>query len=123
MTSANANTSRWWQQLDLLRRFVVFLAVEGPVKIYQLWRLTASNFESQLAVVTTLKNLGRPLFQDYSREGRLIGFFLRIGRVLIGVIIQMVLLVVFLAIVLAWLILPIIITYRVFDNIFSLINS
>ncbi len=123
MTSANANTSRWWQQLDLLRRFALFLIVDGPVKIFQLWRLTASNFESQLAVVTTLKNLGRPLFQDYSREGRLIGFFFRIGRVVVGVVIQIVLSVIFLAILLAWLILPIIIIYRVFDIIFSLANS
>lgn len=95
----------------------MFLVVDGPLKIYQLWRVTAANFEAQLAVVATAKNITRPLFQDYSREGRLIGIFLRLGRILVGILIQVLLVIVFAAIIILWLLLPLYIVYQLFSNL------
>ena len=104
----------------MLRHFGRFLVVDGPRKIFELWQATAGNFEAEMAVVATAKNLGKPLFQDYSREGRLIGFLLRLGRILVGSFIQLVILIVFIALIILWLLLPFIIIYFVLLNVAGL---
>lgn len=104
----------------MLRHFGRFLVVDGPRKIFELWRLTAANFEAEISVVSTAKNLGKPLFQDYSREGRFIGFFLRLGRIVIGILIQAILLLIFIALVIIWLLLPALIIYEIFVNLAGL---
>lgn len=106
----------WWRWADLIRHFLVWLFWDGSIKIYQLWYGTAANFEAQLAVIVTLKNITKPLYQDYTREGRVAGFILRLGRIFIGTIVQVVVALVFTAILLAWLALPFYLLYQISRN-------
>ena len=101
----------------MVRHFGVFLIIDGPKKIFELWRSTAANFEAELAVVSTFKNLSRPLFQDYSREGRIIGFFMRLARIIAGIVVQLVLAILFIALTIGWLLLPLYIAYQIFSNL------
>lgn len=120
MIEAHAKAPWWWRQLDMVRHFLVFLVVDGPVKIFALWESTASSFEAQLNVIANLENITKPLFQDYTREGRLVGFFLRLGRIAVGIIIQVLIAVIFAALAVAWLALPLYLAFQVFSNLFSL---
>jgi hypothetical protein len=122
MIDAHPNAPRWWQQADMVRHFGVFLIIDGPRKIFELWRGTAANFEAELAVVSTAKNLSRPLFQDYSREGRIIGFFMRLVRIVIGVIVQIILAAVFAALVVGWILLPLYLAFQIFTNVVAIIG-
>lgn len=117
MVKSHANKSWSWRQADAIRHFMVFLVVDGPIKIYSLWHSTAQAFEGQVAVVTTARNLGKPLFQDYTREGRFIGFFFRIGRIVIGAIIQVLIALLFVVAAIIWVILPFYIAYQIFNNL------
>lgn len=117
MIDAHPNAPRWWQQADMVRHFGVFLIIDGPKKIFELWRSTAANFEAELAVVSTFKNLSRPLFQDYSREGRIIGFFMRLARIFAGIVVQLVLAILFIVLTIGWLLLPLYIAYQIFSNL------
>lgn len=42
--------------------------------------------ESQIGIVDTFHNLDKPLFQDYTRQGRIIGFVFRLVRILAGLV-------------------------------------
>lgn len=65
--------------------------------IFSYWYLTSANrfldalrgawqgIESEIGIVDTFHNLDKPLFQDYSRQGRVIGFVFRIARILAGI--------------------------------------
>jgi hypothetical protein len=122
MIDAHPNAPRWWQQADMVRHFAVFLIIDGPKKIFELWRATAANFEAELSIVSTAKNLMRPLFQDYSREGRIIGFFLRLVRIVAGIIVQLALVAVFIALSIGWILLPLYLAYQIFSNLFIIVG-
>jgi len=120
MVSPHAKQSVIWRYLDLIRHFLVWLTYDGTLAVYQLWQAVASNFESQIAVITTFRNLGKPLFQDYTREGRFIGFILRIGRIIVGLVVQLLLAIFFIIVLLAWLILPYYLLYQIVRNLINL---
>jgi hypothetical protein len=65
-----------------------------------------SFLEGRLAIRSTFFNLGKPLFQDYSREGRIIGVFLRLGRIFIALIIDALASLAYLLLVILWFFLP-----------------
>ena len=46
------------------------------------WQAT----EAQIGIIDTFHNLDKPLFQDYSRQGRIIGFVFRLGRIIAGLL-------------------------------------
>lgn len=123
MIDAHSNAPAWWRQADALRHFAVFLLIEGPLKVYSLWRSTAANFEAELAVIPTAKNITKPLFQDYSREGRIIGIFLRLGRIVIGSLIQIILAVAFSVLAVAWMLLPLYVAYQITANLGAVITG
>ena len=120
MVSPHAKQSLLWRYLDIFRHFLVWLTYDGTLAIYHFWQSTAANFESQIAVITTFKNLGKPLFQDYTREGRLIGFILRIGRVIAGLAVQIIVALFFILALIAWLALPYYLLYQITRNLINL---
>ncbi|MEX0689863.1 MAG: hypothetical protein WD095_00290 [Candidatus Paceibacterota bacterium] len=65
-----------------------------------------------LALRITLKNIFTPLYKDYSVIGHIIGFFLRLSRIIIASIVYGVFLGIALALYLFWLALPILIIYQ-----------
>ncbi len=117
MVRPHAKQSFIWRYLDVIRHFLVWLTYDGTLAVYRLWQNTASSFENQIAVTTTFKNLGRPLFQDYSREGRLIGFLFRVIRVIAGIAVQIVVAIFFAIVAVVWLILPYYLLYQIGRNL------
>ncbi len=71
---------------------VLFDAVRFPVWWYgaglvRAWRWFASTIRfgvDRLALPTQLRHLGTPMFGDYSREGRVISFFVRLFQLLVA---------------------------------------
>ncbi|HPH78969.1 MAG TPA: hypothetical protein PLH65_02705 [bacterium] len=81
--------------------------------IYQvfvgLWSLIASYFDIQMMI----KHLGEPLYQDYSYSGRAIGFLIRLGRIILGVFLQIILAIILGILLLLWVLLPLIISVKI----------
>lgn len=116
MLVPHAQQSATWRQFDQARHFVLFLFVTVPLGIITGWRTTAVSFESQIAVVSTLKNIGKPLFQDYSRAGRIIGILMRLARAAAGSLVQVVVLVFYLILLIGWYMLPFYLLYQIIRN-------
>jgi|GEM_PF-2283779 len=116
MLYPHAEASATWRGLDQARHFVLFLFVTTPLGIFNAWRTAALSFESQIAVVSTLKNITKPLFQDYTRAGRLIGILMRLARAAAGIATQIVVLVFYLALLIAWYLLPFYLVYQIIRN-------
>ena len=57
---------------------------QSPNWVFSHFLGTVHQLDGYFAVRETIKNLNQPLFQDYSRQGRIIGFFFRIGRILLA---------------------------------------
>ncbi len=95
----------------------MWLVYDGTKAIYNYWLSTAQTFEAEIAVVITAKNITKPLYQDYTREGRLIGFVIRLGRIAAGIIIQLAIAAAFLLVAVVWVALPFYIFYQIFRNL------
>jgi hypothetical protein len=67
---------------------------------------TVRTLDGTFAVVDTFRNLGRPLYQDYTWQGRVIGVFLRLARIGFGIIMYVLAAVVYFIAYLMWLALP-----------------
>jgi hypothetical protein len=67
-----------------MQRFVSFWYLSSGAKALTWLKVLIAGFEGNLAVATTAKNLGKPLFQDYTLQGRFIGFGFRIVRIIFG---------------------------------------
>lgn len=73
-----------------------------------------------LNVVPMAQNIFAPLYQDYSRTGRIIAFPIRLIWILIGSIIQLIITIPLLAIYLFYLVLPIMPLWAVADYLTNL---
>jgi hypothetical protein len=69
---------------------------------------TVRTLDNTFAVGDTWRNIGRPLFQDYTWQGRIIGVFLRILRILAAYIVYFLAAVVYLFFYLLWIAFPLI---------------
>ncbi|MBU0647727.1 hypothetical protein KJ855_00950 [Patescibacteria group bacterium] len=66
------------------------------------------------AVQIMFKHITEPLYQDYTWQGRIIGFMVRSGRIILGVIVELIVILFLGVILLLWLFLPLIILGKVF---------
>ena len=69
------------------------------------------------AIKITLRYLFQPLYKDYSFVGRILGFFFRSCRILIGLIAYVLMGSIFLILYLAWLVLPLALIFNVISKI------
>jgi hypothetical protein len=88
--------------------------------LFQLWYLqsgpwvlnrylgTVRIFDGTFALKDTWKNISRPLFQDYTWQGRLIGVGLRLFRIGLGALIYTLTAVIYAVSWILWLLLPVI---------------
>lgn len=63
-----------------------FWYMHSPGRFYAACLHSIGSLDNTFAVRDTAKNLGKPLFQDYTYQGRIIGVFLRCSRIAIGVL-------------------------------------
>lgn len=67
-----------------------------------------NQFENTLAVKDTAVNLRKPLFQDYTTSGRVIGFLIRLVRIGAGLVLYTLISLIYLFLYLLWLAFPLI---------------
>lgn len=87
--------------------FFRFWYVQSFAWAWQHYRSTIASFEAQIAIKATWKNIGEPLFQDYTFQGKVIGFFLRIARIFFGGIFYGIIACIALFLYIFWLLFPI----------------
>jgi len=85
-TSLSTKISSW------TIRLLFFWLIEGPKKYWKKVFTLSVAFESAWATLITLRYFFKPLYQDYSITGRIIGPLFRLGRIIIGVGMHLVLL-------------------------------
>ena len=78
-----------------------------------------STFDSQIAVKTTWKNIGQPLFQDYTLQGKFIGFIFRILRIIFGSLLYLVIAIAGAIAYLFWLLFPLLCVISILGFFFA----
>lgn len=64
--------------------FFIFWYLTSPERFYHGTRKLIGTIDQNIAVLETAQHITEPIFQDYSKQGRVLGFFFRLGRILIG---------------------------------------
>lgn len=95
--------------ITFLKWYYVTLSA-GLIDIGRDWfRLISSQF----AIGVMWQNITQPLYQDYTYSGRIIGFLIRMARIIIGLIIEGLIIFVLVLIFILWLFLPLLALYKV----------
>ncbi len=81
-----------------------------------IYQLIAGVFDIQMMI----KHISEPLYQDYSYQGRAIGFIVRSGRILLGLFTQLILMIILGIMMVIWLLLPLVIIVKIIYIIFTL---
>jgi hypothetical protein len=69
---------------DVLR-FPLWWYQHGVVAGFRWWVQQLEGGEARLALIVLMKNLGRPMFGDYTREGRAISFGVRLVQLVVSI--------------------------------------
>jgi hypothetical protein len=98
-----------YRLLDFLRHWYF-----DSFKIYSHFIISLlEKFDRKIAFKITLRNLFRPLYQDASLIGYILGFFFRSGRLIMGGIVYVIFLSIAILFYLAWLITPLYIIFKI----------
>lgn len=97
----------WWYSKGLVS---VFKHVSNSIK----------NTSRDLALPTMFKNIFKPMFGQYDKQGRFISFIMRILMIISRLVIFIFLFLIYFAILIFWIVLPIIVAYELKHNISSL---
>lgn len=71
--------------LDVVR-FPVWWYTRGAAQVAAWYGQQLGFGIDRLALIVLLRNLGRPMFGDYSWQGRIISFFVRIVQLIVSII-------------------------------------
>ena len=86
--------------------FWTYWYVQSAARFYRGCLAAIGSVEDEVAVVDTARNIGKPLFQDYSRQGRVLGVAFRSVRIVGGVLAFGFVIIGYGLLYLAWLALP-----------------
>lgn len=75
--------------------------------------------EDEVAVVDTARNIGKPLFQDYTRQGRVLGILFRLARIFAGVVMFGSIIIGYGLLYLFWLTAPLICLISILGSLFG----
>ncbi len=89
--------------------YIEWLLIRTPKKIFVILKRLTILVNNEIAFTLNLRLLFTPIYGDYTKAGRAIGFFFRIGEVLIGTILVLSLVIITLLSPVLWLSLPIVI--------------
>src|ERR1700722_10341701 len=94
----------------LLKRFFYHIVdffhhwyVDGSRAIANKYILTLEVADQSFAVKITLRHFFEPLYKDYSVIGRILGFVLRTGRIIVGGIVYLLISIGFALVYIIWL--------------------
>jgi len=87
--------------------FLTYWYLQSPARFYRAFLGATTTVENQMGVQDMIRNISKPLFQDYTFQGRLIGLGLRIVRILAGVILFTLTFIIYILLFLLWNLFPI----------------
>lgn len=102
-----------------MKHLVLYWYVESFGKIYGAYLRTLEHLEGQIAVRDTARNISKPLFQDYTYQGRFIGVLLRLSRIVVGIFLYSLIMAVYLLAYLIWLLFPFICLASIFGSLLA----
>ncbi|MFZ5392029.1 MAG: hypothetical protein ACOZAR_02430 [Patescibacteria group bacterium] len=79
-----------------------------------------STISQSFAISIMAKHIFEPLYQDYTYAGRVIGFFIRSGRIILGLIVEFIFLLIIGLIMILWVLLPLIIIGKIIFILFTM---
>ena len=88
----------------------------GPWAIRR-YMSTVQILDGTFAIGDTWRNIGRPVFQDYTWQGRIIGVFLRLARIGLGYFTYFVAALLYVSVYIIWLLFPVICLISLFGGI------
>src|SRR3989344_7808394 len=100
--------------------FPIWWYTQGLTRILAYVFDSIRNTNRNLAVGLMFKNLFKPMFGQYDREGRIISFFFRIILTFSRSIIFVLLVILYLLVIIFWLFLPVEVCWGIFNNFSSL---
>lgn len=89
-----------------MNNFFTYWYVQSASRFFQAYRETLSTTEETFAISQTIKNISKPLFQDYTLGGRVVGVLLRCVRIIGGLFSYLLLALLFISTYLLWLAFP-----------------
>ncbi len=92
--------------MDLPVRFFEYFFIESSQTFFRLWRNLLSEIEEDLAVELMTRLLFVPLFHDASFVGRILSFFFRLSRILLGLFAYVLATVFVILLAAAWFLFP-----------------
>ena len=104
----------------LLYRFLDFFHhwyVDGSRAIARRFMSVMRSLDQSFAVVITIRHFFEPLYKDYSIIGRIMGFFFRTLRVIIGGVFYLFVAAIFAIIYIIWIAIPAVILYNAARNL------
>jgi len=93
----------WWYTAGL-KRTVLYI-----------WNSIRSSFNN-LALPIMFKNLFKPMFGQYDREGRIISFFMRIILTISRLVVFILFIIFYILLLIIWVVIPIIIVWGIVNN-------
>ncbi len=97
----------WWYTQGL-KRHLLFI-----------WR-SIVNLNRNLSLGLMLKNIGKPMFGQYDREGRIISFFMRLILLISRTFVFVLFSLFYFILLAAWPVLPLIVAWLIVNNLDSL---
>lgn len=90
--------------------------VSSPNAAWQFYLRTVGALEGSVGVRDMLRNIRRPLFQDYTWQGRLIGLLIRLVRIAAGLVLYLFVAVLGAVLYLVWLAFPLLCIAAIFGS-------
>ena len=91
-----------------MQHWLRYWYILSPSWAYRRFTQTIQAFDGHLAVADTWRNITKPIFQDYSYQGRIIGFFLRLFRIFFSLLFYCLIALFYLVAYAIWLLFPVI---------------
>jgi len=95
---------------------IQFWYLHAPRHFFEAYLKAVDFFEANLAVKDTARNLNKPLYQDYSYSGRLVGFLIRLVRITLGLILYFLIAIAYLLGFIVWVLFPFICIASIFGS-------
>jgi len=98
---------------------IQFWYLQSPGWTYQTFLKTIDHLEGSIGVKSMIQNISKPLFQDYSIQGRLIGLGIRIMRICLGGLFYGLIALLFAFLYLFWLLFPFLCLVSLVGSVFG----
>jgi hypothetical protein len=75
---------------------------------------------SVFAIRIMWQHISEPMYQDYTWQGRVIGFAIRSLRILLGLFVEGIIVLILAVVMLVWLVLPLLVVVKILYTLFTL---